>query len=336
MHTHTAPRLEAAQSGRSLVELMLSLTIGLAVTAAVSSAFVASTRTARVAEELAGIADTGQVVLQMIGNSIRQSGYGEIVGSEVAIGSAQASVQRSQTLFADGASLAGCSGTRFADDTVPNPVCGPPLDPNFDSLMVRFQGDAVIPPAQGRIDDCLGILPPAEALPLGHVGTSAVADRPMVQNAYYGANGSLWCRGNGRAGPALPFAAPQELVANIEQFKVFYGFDDVRYANPAVNPGATVRSLRDAAFLNGLPAVTLPWDYVVSVHVCFVVRSAAGAAKDLSNAASYTYERCPMNAAEAAGALPQATATDRALRRTYTQVFTIRARSTANPRQFLP
>ena len=43
-----------------------------------------------------------------------------------------------------------------------------------------------------------------------------------------------------------------------------------------------------------------------------------------------------MNAAEAAGAPPEETATDRALRRTYTQVFTVRSRATANPRQFLP
>lgn len=336
MHPCTARRPAIAQGGRSLVELMLSIAIGLAVTAGVSTAFVASTRTARVAGELAGIADTGQVAMQLIGNSIRQSGYGEIVGSEIAIGGGQASLQRSQTLFADGASLAGCSGARFVDDTDRNPVCGGAVDPNFDSLMVRFQGDAVIPPAQGLIDDCLGILPPAEPLPVGHVGTSMVANRPIVQNAYFGAAGSLWCRGNGRAAEALPFPAPQQLVGNVEQFKVFYGFDDVRYSNPAVNPGATVRSLRDAAFLNGLPPGTLPWDFVVSVHVCIVVRSAPDAARDLSNAASYSYSRCPMTAAEAAGAPPQETATDRALRRTYTQVFTVRSRATANPRQFLP
>lgn len=336
MHPYTARRPAIAQGGRSLVEMMLSITIGLAVTAGVSTAFVASTRTARVAGELAGIADTGQVAMQLIGNSIRQSGYGEIVGSEIAVGGGQASLQRSQTLFADGASLAGCSGARFVDDTNRNPVCGGAVDPNFDSLMVRFQGDAVIPPAQGLIDDCLGILPPAEPLPVGHVGTSVVANRPIVQNAYFGAAGSLWCRGNGRAAEALPFPAPQQLVGNVEQFKVFYGFDDVRYSNPAVNPGATVRSLRDAAFLNGLPPETLPWDFVVSVHVCIVVRSGPDAARDLSNATSYSYSRCPMTAAEAAGAPPQETATDRALRRTYTQVFTVRSRATANPRQFLP
>ena len=336
MSPTTVLRSPTLQSGRSLVELMVSIAIALAITAAVAGAYVASTRTARVAGELAGITDSGQVAMQLIGNAIRQSGYGEIVGSEVAMGAAQINAYRSQTMFGDGASVVGCTGARFADDTSPTPVCGGAADPNFDSLMVRFQGDAVIPPAQGRIDDCLGILPPTEALPVGHVGTAVAAARPMVQNAYYGAAGALWCRGNGRAAVALPFAAPQQLVGNVEQFKVFYGFDDVRYANPDATPGATVRSLRDAAFVNGLPADTLPWDFVVSVHVCMVVRSSPDASRDLSSSASYTYTRCPMDAAQAAGGAPTATATDRALRRTYTQVYTVRSRATANPRQFLP
>jgi hypothetical protein len=43
-----------------------------------------------------------------------------------------------------------------------------------------------------------------------------------------------------------------------------------------------------------------------------------------------------MTAAEAAGAAPLVTATDGAVRRSYSQVFTVRSRSSANPLQFLP
>ena len=64
--------------------------------------------------------------------------------------------------------------------------------------------------------------------------------------------------------------------------------------------------------------------------------SSADAARDLTNAAAYTYQRCPTSAAEAAAGAPEVVANDRALRRTYTQVYTIRSRATANPRQFLP
>jgi len=324
------------QAGRTLVELMISVTVSLAVMAAVASVYVGTTRASRVAGELASIADTGQVAMYLIGDSIRQAGYGEIVGSDLTLGSAQVSAFRSQTLFAEGRALAGCTGARFVDETLADPVCGAALDPAFDTLMVRFQGDAVIPPDQGRIDDCLGTQVPLEALPADHVGVTLVASRPMIQNVYFGLTDALWCRGNGRATAATPFGPAQQMVSNLEQFKVYYGFDDLRYANPDANPGSSARSIRDAAWLNALPAGSMPWDFVVSVHVCMLIRSAPDAGSNLTAVRSSTYARCPLTAAEAAGAPQMVTVDDGAVRRTYSQVFTVRARSTANPLQFLP
>ena len=304
--------------------------------AALASVYVGTTRSFRVAGELSSIADSGQVAMYLIGDSIRQAGYGEIVGSDMALGSTQAGAYRSQTLFADGSSLAGCTGARFVDDTSATPVCGAALNAAFDSLMVRFQGDAVIPPPQGRIDDCLGTQVPDEALPVDHVAAALITGRPMVLNVYYGMTDALWCRGNGRATVGAAFGAAQQMVSNVEQFKVFYGFDDLRYANPVANPVSSARSIRDAGWLNGLPAASMPWDFVVSVHVCMLIRSAPATGGGLTSAASSTYARCPMTAAEAAGAAPLVTATDGAVRRSYSQVFTVRSRSSANPLQFLP
>jgi hypothetical protein len=326
----------ALQSGRTIVELMIAITIALGVVAGMAGAYVGASRTAKVAGQLAGIADSGQLAMMLIGDAIRQSGYGEIVGSDFVLGSGDVGAYRSQTLFGDGPNLAGCSGAPFADDTAPAPACGAAVNPNFDALMVRFQGDAMIPPPQGPITDCLGVVAPPQPLPADHVGTSRSADRPLVQNAYFGANGGLWCRGNGRGAVGDAFAAAQQLVANVEQFKVYYGFDDVRFANPGAAAAPTMRSLRDAAFLNALPADAQPWDYVVSVHVCMRVRSGETDGTALAVTASNTVVRCPMNAVEAAGPPQTEVAGDRALRRTYSQVFTVRARSTANPREFLP
>jgi type IV pilus assembly protein PilW len=323
------------QSGRTIVELMISITIGLAVTAAVASAYLSTTQAARVSTELSGMSDTGQIALWMIGDPIRQAGYGEIVGSDLAMGPGDVGAYRSQTLFAAGAHLIGCSGSRFVDETQATPVCGAGPDPNFDALMVRSQGDAVLPPAQGAIPDCQGTAVPLEMLPAAHAGTARVASRPMVQNVYWGANGALLCRGNGRALEADAFPPAQQMVANIEQFKVFYGFDDVRYANPGGTAGASARSIRDANFINDLPPATSPWDFVVAVHVCMVMRSPPDN-PGLSASVTQNYARCPANAAEAEAGLPAATATDRALRKTYAQVFTVRSRATANPLQFLP
>ncbi len=318
------------QAGRTLIELMISLAIGLAITAAVSGAYLSTASTARVAGEMAGMSDTGQIAMLMIGDSIRQAGYGEIIGSDVSFGAANVDAYRSQTLFGGGAHIAGCNGARFADDTSSTPTCDAAGDVNFDSLMVRFQGDTAVAPAQGRIDDCLGTQVPLEALPANHLGLLRTASRPMVQNVYFGINNGLSCRGNGRATATDAFGAAQQLVGNVEQFKVFYGFDDVRYTNPNTTAGASIRSLRDAAYLNGLAGA---WDYVVTVHVCMVIRSDPDAGRGIRANSAYKYTSCPMTAVEAAGAMPTTDATDSVVRRTYNQVFTVRSRSTANPVQ---
>lgn len=336
----TVSRRAARQAGRTLIELMVSVAIALAITAAVASVYVSTTRTARVAGELAGIADGGQVTMQLIGDAIRQAGYGEIVGSDLALGAGQVGLNRSQTLFADGVSIGGCTGAAFVDATLATPVCGPAVSTNFDTLLVRFQGDAVIPPAQGRIDDCLGGQVPLVDLPAAHAGIARTASRPMVHNVYFGEDfgegGALWCRGSGRAAQADPFPAAQQLMANVEQFKVFYGFDDVRWTTPGSTTGSSARSMRDAAWINAQDPTMAAWDFVISVHVCMVIRSDPAAGKGLTRTQATTYERCPLTAAEAAGRLPQVTATDGALRRTYAQTFTVRSSTPANPRVFMP
>jgi type IV pilus assembly protein PilW len=322
------------QRGRSLTELMVAIAIGLSLTATVAMAFLSTSQTARYSAGLGDAADNALTSLYLVGDSMRQAGYGEIVGSDMTLGPGDASSQRSQTLFGDGRHLGGCTGGRPIDDTSMNSACGPVTDTNFDSVFVRFQGDTVVPPAQSPITDCLGVAVPAEPLPAGHLGAARTPSRPMVQNVFFGQDGRLWCRGNGRAAIADAFNAAQHLVSDVEQFKVYYGFDDARYAGTLPTASGSVRSLRDAAFLNALPAANSPWDFVISVHMCMVVRSPQVQGRGL--ALRTTFTRCPMTAAEAAGPSIEVAATDGVLRRTYSHVFVVRARSPANPKEFLP
>jgi type IV pilus assembly protein PilW len=322
------------QRGATLVELMVAIAVGLAVTAAVAASYISATQTARYSDSLSDIADSAMSAMFILGDAIRQAGYGEIVGSDMTLGPGDASSLRSQTLFGEGRHLGGCAGSRLVDDTNVESGCAAFADANFDTVFVRHQGDTVIAPGQSPITDCLGVAVPAEPLPTGHVGRARATERPMVQNVYFGVDGHLWCRGNGRANSAAPFAQAQHLIANVEQFKVFYGFDDARHAGLSSTASGSMRSMRDAAYLNGLPAASNPWDFVISVKVCMVVRSAPVDGRGL--AVRNTYTRCPLTAAEAAGPAIQATAADGALRRTYSQVFVVRARSPANPKEFLP
>ena len=114
------------------------------------------------ANQVSTIEQAGQLVLLVIGDSLKMAGYGEIRGSNFA--------GRSATLM-DGAYLRGCTGTTFADpfppyngippliQTPPDLTCSVPSA--GDSLYVRFQAGPVIAnmlPAEEdriRLRDCL-------------------------------------------------------------------------------------------------------------------------------------------------------------------------------------
>lgn len=62
------------QAGLTLVEIMISLTLGLIVLLAVGSVYIGSRQTYRVQEDNARIQEAGKYALEVIGRSIRQAG----------------------------------------------------------------------------------------------------------------------------------------------------------------------------------------------------------------------------------------------------------------------
>jgi hypothetical protein len=153
-----------------------------------------------------------------------------------------------------------------------------------------------------------------------------VANIRVVQNSFHIDNNNLRCRGG---------ADVQPLLTGVEDLKVYFGFDDFGYANPAlIDTIPIARSVRDADFINGLTAPSplfSPWDYVVSITVCVLVRTEEVGVS--AQGATVTYPQCPQNAAQAAGtqAIATATATDGRVRRAYTQTFSIRSRTKPSP-----
>jgi type IV pilus assembly protein PilW len=68
---HDLPR---RQLGLTLVEIMVSLTIGLIVLAAIGSVYLGSRQTYRVQEDNARLQEAGRYALEVIGRSVRQAG----------------------------------------------------------------------------------------------------------------------------------------------------------------------------------------------------------------------------------------------------------------------
>jgi hypothetical protein len=71
------------------------------------------------------------------------------------------------------------------------------------------------------------------------------------------------------------------------------------------------------------------WNYVVAVHLCTVVRTRERGTS--ATGSTVNYDGCPENANEVLSANLPKTANDGALRRTYRQVFTVRAQATGAP-----
>lgn len=334
------------QHGRTLIELMVVITISLMITATVAVIFLSVNRTSRYSGELSGIDDSGRVAMYFIGNAIRQAGYAEIISRDVTIG-AIGQNSRANTLLANSLHLAGCRNRSFEASELgqAEPDCPPTAGTPFDSLMVSYQGDNVVAPVQTEPTDCLGNAAVDWKLPTTHKGMDVVpgGKRPMIQNFYFvdtaNSVNTLMCRAGN--------AAAQALIPNIAQFRVYYGFDNARFnagANPpvATTPSgdeqftpAAAQSYVDADFLNNQTNRIDAWDHVVSVYVCIVIRSTPGTG-GLTTGLSTKFAGCPDEANVVGAALPLLDNRDGGVYRTYTQVFTVRSRATPNPRSFAP
>lgn len=329
--THFALPSARRLAGRTMIELIIAMAIGMVILIGVGALYLSSSGVSRVANQAGSAEDTGRIVMTMIGEGIKAGGYGEIVGSDY---SAQG-----QTLF-DGAVVRGCSGSRFADAfnvATPDYTCTGAAP--GDQVVFRFQGRYALVPmdlanlTNSALPDCLGASLPAQDLQFNPTTPRAGAGitRRMVQSAFsLDATGTvLRCEGNGNPG------IPTPIVNDMIDFRVFYRFDDGGYALAAgnnTNYAPVGGSIRDATWINTTAggAPTDPWNYVVGVIVCVTVASRElGTSLQSTNT---TASRCPRTAAEAAGgtALTE-TSTDGRVRRTFMETFTVRSQATGAP-----
>jgi type II secretory pathway pseudopilin PulG len=333
----------AAQAGRTLIELVIAMAIGMVIVIGVSALYLSSSGISRTANQISTAEQAGQLAMLMIGDAIKLAGYGEVIGSDFEA--------RDQTLF-DGAHVRGCTGQRFVDP-IPaytyvvgtyTPVPAPDLTcagaVAGDALFVRFQAEpaiAVMTPADAdriSVRDCLAQRVDARQLQtidptlIGRPGSGFT--RRMVVNVFQfdPVNNTLDCRGNGAA-------AFQTILNDVDDFRVFYRFDDAGFAIGAAgftNAAPFGASIRDAAFINGLAGGPVdPWNYVVAAIVCLTVRTSEIGVSTSGNTATAT-TRCPATAAEAeTGLVLTSNTTDGRVRRTFAHIFTLRSRATASP-----
>lgn len=279
--------------GLSLIELLVSLAIGLIIMVAVISAYLGSSGASRVAEAQVRMNEDAQAALsilvqqlRMAGNNPKQPNYTQ-------------ALPRNQIYNATTYILRGCDGT-FSNmntaTTLGTLTCAAGGGTAADSVAISYEADRynTIPTAGLAATDCLG-----QSLPVIN-GTqdvwngTTVASTPVTYTVadnrfYIGTSAvitapTLYCKGNGGA-------TAQPMVENIEDLQFSYGTAPASAAADALSvagylSAAEVLSNSDLAALADDPT---RWAKVLTVRICVVARSEAAV---VSDAASARYVQC--------------------------------------------
>lgn len=232
------------QAGFSLVELMISMVIGMVVVGAVLSAYLAAGNSGRNGRALAQITEDASIAMSVLRSNISMVGYGKATGVD------------SDGLFTKtygGLGVFGCNGA-FADTSkaIDQLTCAAGEAP--DSIAVAYEADKWNSVPSGVVPlDCLG-----NKIPL-------VGGYYLAYNRFYVANGQLLCRGPGSD-------EAQALVDNVEDMRIFYGVAGNGFLRKDPNTHR-VSYFGSASVFDDL-GKTMASDGLMSVRVCLVIRSA--------------------------------------------------------------
>lgn len=179
------------QAGMTLLEIMISLTLGLILLTGIGTIYVGSNQTYRVQEASARLQETGRYAIEIIGRSMRQAGYANMPLAKIAP-----------------ASAFGGTPINGADNACPVTV------PVIDMVTVQYDGIAAEQDCQGTniaagqiVENTFFV--ESNALRCD-ARLSAAAQTPPAASAI--------C-------PNAAAANGEELVQNVEDLQIVYGID---------------------------------------------------------------------------------------------------------------
>lgn len=313
-----------SSQGFSLIELMVSLAIGLVILAAAFSAYLGASGATRMAEAQSRMNDDAQAALTILTQQLRMAGNNPKRPNRVA--SCQRNPVYNPNIFpslpcADEAivstgvgpattTISGLSGTGafmvngcdgpFADPLVSgidSLSCKTVTSTLPDSIAISYEADRynTVPTASPdfKPTDCLGqsIAPTTFTFAYGSTTAQSTASSAITvaDNQFYiGTSTAILSPSlycKGNGG-----STPQPLVENIEDMQFRYGV-----VNPSIvsstNPVTTAKVagyLTAGEFASNMTSLSdaARWAKVITVHICVLVRSESPVAID-SNSAKY-------------------------------------------------
>jgi len=327
--------------GFSLIELMISLTIGLVIAGAAFAAYMGTAGASRMAEAQGRMNEDAQAALTILTQQLRMAGNNPVQPNRVdnpllTLSSRHNPAYLPAPTYADytlapatfalsAFSLRGCDG-QFSNlasaGTLDELTCAAGIGPG--AIAVSYEADRfnTVPTEAGLPSDCagnaLGRLTATLPVMAGSAGSaSAAVHYAVADNRFYIASSagvpSLYCKGNGGNGAARP----QALVENIEDLRFTYGVvSTATTASTATVAGyLSAADIVTQADLAALPDDAARWAKVITIRICVLVRSEAAVVAD---AASAHYLTCD-------GTLETA-APDLRLRRAYSSTVLLRNR----------
>lgn len=312
------------QRGLSLVELMVSMTIGLFLMGAVGMIYVNTATSSRASTLDSQMNEDAALALELLQQQIRLAGFSNVnaAGTRLFPGLA--------VLGCNGDPLATAVGPAFADKTALFSMLGCNAGgKRSDSFAVRYEASLL---NSQWVNNAAGVRLPGncahEALTawnaLAAAEGAAVNGIALADNRYYVANDvdgtpSLFCQGRTGAG----FGAATALIPNIEDMQVQYGVTFLPAVGKAVPHQLAAYVDADHALLG---ATTTNWSRVAALRICLLARSARpvpmgdNSVNDLGK-----YRDCNGN---------EQTVTDRFVRRTYVTTIQLRNMRPALPAEF--
>ena len=321
--------------GFSLIELMISLTIGLVITIAAMSAYLGAAGASKTSDAQSRMNEDAQAALNLLTQQLRMVGTNPVQGNRADafrhnpvfdptyVGGTSTAYGTTSFTTSPGTytlsafSIRGCDGT-FSNVTataaITSLACGGGTTTLPDSIAVSYEADKYNTPATtgGLATDCVGSSLPVVTATFPS-GTSTTASFAVADNRFYIGSSptsvpSLYCKGSA--------TSTQPLVENVEDMQFLYG---------TVSTTDTSATATVAGYLTADQVVTesnmalLPiadrWGKVLTVRVCIVVRSEKPVASD---SASASYLKCDGSR--------DTTKTDLRLRRAYSTTVVLRNR----------
>jgi type IV pilus assembly protein PilW len=281
------------QIGFSLIELMISIAIGLVMVVFVTSLYVRSKNSYEVHDDNSRLQQDARIVMALIGRNISQAGFGRPTGSLKGINEVGTALNQDDIPFAQ--ALRACdNGFSTPSDTAATGCAGGTGEPAFE---VSYVTDTTVNTNTGAGTDCNG-----QTAPLSPAGDRVVVNRFYLATQN-GESQSLFCVGNGNK-------VGQPLLGNVEKMRLTYGLAVKQAGEPDSFLDSAAKVAAAEATIS--PGLT-PFKRVVSVNVCLQLSSANNV---LTKAQQFR---------DCSGVL--VTATDRRIHTTLNSTFTLRNNS---------